>query len=69
MVADNITLEAAPLLFVTYSKLHSRHPLESNGLFIDCKELTGDPYILALFVEMVDKLLNLLQWVLLLLPL
>ena len=39
--------------------LHARHPLEPNGLFINCKELTGDPHILALFVEMVDKLVEL----------
>ena len=66
-VADRITLEAVPLALVADPQLHPRRPLEPDGLFIDGQELTRNPHILALLVEMINELSNLPQQVLLLL--
>ena len=51
-VADRITPEAVPLALVADPQLHPRRPLEPKGLFIDGQELTQNPNILALLVEM-----------------
>jgi hypothetical protein len=68
VVADRITLEAVPLALVADPQLHPQRPLvEPDGLFIDGQELTRNPHILALLVEMINELSNLPQWVLLLL--